>query len=629
MSIRIDWNNSLEQQAAKIKELQQQLADATEHKTALAAALAAMSKAHAAGAIDECIPLDRFSALDREMAQGINELVASHIAVKMKIVDVVTRYADGDFSVDMDRLPGKKAKITEAIDRAKASFKEVADDKAAAAEFMAALEVMSKQHALGWIDDRMPSDQMAKAAAAELVNNLVASHIAVKMKIVEVVGKYAHGDFSADMDRLPGKKALITEAIDRVKASFAGISGEVNSLVSAAVKGDFSARGDASKFEHDFKTMIEGLNTLMATSDVGLGEVVRVLSALAKGDLTESIHGEYAGTFGQLKEDSNRTVDSLTHTVSQIIDAVDAVSTSAREIAVGNSDLSQRTEEQASSLEETASSMEELTSTVKQNAENAKQANQLAIGASAIALKGGDVVGEVVTTMASITESSKKIEDIISVIDGIAFQTNILALNAAVEAARAGEQGRGFAVVAGEVRSLAQRSAGAAKEIKTLITDSVERATAGSKLADHAGETMGEIVAAVKRVTDIMAEISAASIEQGAGIGQVNQAVSQMDQVTQQNAALVEEVAAAAGSLQDLAETLVNSTRAFTLKDRPRGFGAAPAAASSRPSPARATAPRDRRAAVAPRPAAAPKAKARVAVAAAAGAGSDEDWQTF
>jgi methyl-accepting chemotaxis protein len=625
MSLRIDWNNELERQAAEIKKLRAELADATEHRTALEAALADMSKAHAAGAIDVRIPLDRFVGLHRVMAQEINELIDSHIAVKMKIVDVVTRYSEGDFSVDMDRLPGLKAKITEAIDRAKVSFKAVADDKAAAAQFLAALEVMSKQHGLGWIDDSIPADQLhgAYAKAAELVNALVASHIAVKMKIVEVVGKYARGDFSVDMDRLPGKKALITEAIDRVKTSFVGISGEVVSLVSSAVRGDFSARGDASKFEHDFKAMIEGLNTLMATSDVGLGEVVRVLSALAKGDLTESIHGEYLGTFGQLKDDSNRTVDSLTQTISQIIEAVDAVSTSAREIAVGNSDLSQRTEEQASSLEETASSMEELTSTVKQNAENAKQANQLAIGASAIALKGGDVVGEVVTTMASITESSKKIEDIISVIDGIAFQTNILALNAAVEAARAGEQGRGFAVVAGEVRSLAQRSAGAAKEIKTLISDSVQRASAGSKLADHAGETMGEIVAAVKRVTDIMAEISAASIEQGAGIGQVNTAIAQMDQVTQQNAALVEEVAAAAGSLQDLAETLVASTRAFTLKERARGFAGAPAAAATRPAPGRAAA--SRKAPPARPSAAAPKAKARVAVAEDAG----DDWQTF
>jgi methyl-accepting chemotaxis protein len=340
---------------------------------------------------------------------------------------------------------------------------------------------------------------------------------------------------------------------------------DVNAIVEAAIAGDFGKRLEVEGREGFFRVLAERMNALMEISDVGLGEVVRVLGALAKGDLTESILGEYSGTFGRLKDDSNRTVESLTATVTQISQAVDAVSTAAREIAAGNSDLSQRTEEQASSLQETASSMEELTSTVKQNADNAKQANVLAIGASAIAVRGGKVVNQVVTTMASIRESSKKIEDIISVIDGIAFQTNILALNAAVEAARAGEQGRGFAVVAAEVRSLAQRSASAAKEIKALIIDSVQRTNAGSALADNAGKTMDEIVAAVKRVTDIMAEISIASIEQGAGIGQVNAAVSQMDQVTQQNAALVEEVAAAAGSLQELAHSLVGSMNAFTL----------------------------------------------------------------
>jgi methyl-accepting chemotaxis protein len=235
------------------------------------------------------------------------------------------------------------------------------------------------------------------------------------------------------------------------------------------------------------------------------------------------------------------------------------------QIAAGNADLSQRTEEQAASLEETASSMEELTSTVKQNADNARQANQLAAGASQVAVKGGAVVGQVVSTMSSINDSSKKIVDIISVIDGIAFQTNILALNAAVEAARAGEQGRGFAVVASEVRSLAQRSAAAAKEIKGLITDSVGKVEDGTRLVGEAGKTMDEIVTSVKRVTDIMAEIAAASQEQSSGIEQVNQAITQMDEVTQQNAALVEEAAAAAESLQEQAQSLTQAVSVFKL----------------------------------------------------------------
>ncbi|MHB1086082.1 MAG: methyl-accepting chemotaxis protein, partial [Thiobacillus sp.] len=253
--------------------------------------------------------------------------------------------------------------------------------------------------------------------------------------------------------------------------------------------------------------------------------------------------------------------------ISQVRTGTETIAVASREIASGNADLSNRTESQASSLEETASSMEQLTSTVRQNAENARQANQLVGSTADVAVKGGRVVGQVVDTMASIKDSSRKIADIIGVIDGIAFQTNILALNAAVEAARAGEQGRGFAVVAAEVRNLAQRSAGAAKEIKALIEDSVGKVDAGGKLVDEAGKTMDEIVNSVKRVTDIMSEIAAASQEQSAGIEQVNQAVGQMDEMTQQNAALVEQAAAAAESLQDQAGQLAQAVSAFKLDE--------------------------------------------------------------
>jgi methyl-accepting chemotaxis protein len=343
------------------------------------------------------------------------------------------------------------------------------------------------------------------------------------------------------------------------------IETEVADIVQGAVSGDFTRRLALEGKEGFFRQLSEGINRLMEVSSVGLNEVVRVLGALANGDLTEKITNEYAGTFGQLKDDSNVTVEKLTDIVRQLRDATESINTAAKEIASGNADLSQRTEEQASSLEETASSMEELTSTVKQNAENAKQANQLAIGASDVAVRGGAVVSQVVDTMSSINESSKKIVDIISVIDGIAFQTNILALNAAVEAARAGEQGRGFAVVATEVRNLAQRSAAAAKEIKTLIGDSVEKVGTGTKLVDEAGKTMEEIVNSVKRVTDIMSEITAASQEQSAGIEQVNQAITQMDEVTQQNAALVEEAAAAAESLEEQAQNLAGAVAVFKL----------------------------------------------------------------
>ncbi|MDP9902785.1 methyl-accepting chemotaxis protein [Variovorax ginsengisoli] len=297
-----------------------------------------------------------------------------------------------------------------------------------------------------------------------------------------------------------------------------------------------------------------------------LARAVVVAETVASGDLLTRIDSDATDETGQLLRALKAMQESLTDVVGKVRSGTDTIATASSQIAAGNQDLSSRTEQQASSLEQTAASMEELTSTVKQNADNARQANQLAVSASDVAVKGGAVVGQVVTTMASIETSSRKIVDIISVIDSIAFQTNILALNAAVEAARAGEQGRGFAVVASEVRNLAQRSAAAAKEIKDLIDDSVGNVSAGTRLVEQAGQTMEEIVGSVQRVTDIMGEITAASQEQTTGIEQINQAITQMDQVTQQNAALVEEAASAASSLREQAHTLVSTVAVFKLQ---------------------------------------------------------------
>jgi methyl-accepting chemotaxis protein len=300
-----------------------------------------------------------------------------------------------------------------------------------------------------------------------------------------------------------------------------------------------------------------------------IGDAVRIAQTVATGDLTSRIEVNSTDETGQLLLALQGMNANLVSIVGQVRSGTDTIAIASGQIASGNLDLSSRTEEQASSLEETASSMEELTATVKQNADNAQQANTLAISAAEVARKGGDVVARVVDTMGEINASSKKIVDIISVIDGIAFQTNILALNAAVEAARAGEQGRGFAVVASEVRNLAQRSATAAKEIKSLIDDSVDKVASGARLVDEAGTTMHAVVSSIKSVTDIMGEITAASHEQTAGIEQINEAVTQMDHVTQQNAALVEEAAAAAASLQEQAGNLARVVSAFTISGAP------------------------------------------------------------
>jgi methyl-accepting chemotaxis protein len=366
---------------------------------------------------------------------------------------------------------------------------------------------------------------------------------------------------------------------------------------------------------------------------VPLSGAVQVAQKVAAGELTSQVVVQGRDETSELLQALQDMNASLAKTVGEVRAGSGLITTASQEIAAGNADLSARTESQASSLEETASSMEELTSTVKQNADNARQANQLAVSASAVAEKGGTVVSQVVQTMGSITESSRKIADIISVIDGIAFQTNILALNAAVEAARAGEQGRGFAVVASEVRNLAQRSAGAAREIKQLIGDSVEKVDAGSKLVDEAGQTMDLIVTSIRQVTDIMGEITAATQEQSNGIEEVNQAISQMDEMTQQNAALVEQAAAAAESMQDQAQMLAQAVSIFKLThgdDTLRSSApvarpvtrSAPAASLAKPAPARAAAlaaPRAKPAAS--RPAAPPKAVARTAAA--------DEWEEF
>jgi methyl-accepting chemotaxis protein len=431
--------------------------------------------------------------------------------------------------------------------------------------FVSAQNLMSSKHNDGWIYEKIDSSKFngVYADMAAKVNEMVAGHVAVKMRVVEILNQYGKGDFSIDMQALPNEKAKVSTAVNTLKTKLLAINNEVETIAKLSALGDLSKRADAANFDFMFKSMLNHLNSLVETCDGAFGDVQRVSNALAEGDLTQTITKDYPGVFGRVKDGMNATTENLKTVMTEIKETTEIISSVAKEISSGNNDLSHRTEEQAASLEETAASMHELTSTVQHNTENAKQANELATGAAQTANKGVIVVQDVVSTMDNINESSLRIVDIISVIDDIAFQTNILALNAAVEAARAGEQGKGFAVVATEVRNLAQRAANAAGEIKRLINDSVERVSGGSRQVAEAGKTMQDIVDSIGKVTSIISEIASASEQQNSGIAQVGHAIGSMDEVTQQNAALVEEVAATAESLESQTSHLVKEMSHF------------------------------------------------------------------
>jgi len=363
--------------------------------------------------------------------------------------------------------------------------------------------------------------------------------------------------------------ATVTEWMDRTQYML--IKTDVKGIVEAAKLGDLSRRIDTSRVEGQMGELCTSLNALLDVSEQGINDIILGLKALESGNLTYRITNEYEGLFDAAKQANNHAAAQIAEVMGQVNASAEEVNLGANEIAEGNNTLSSRTQEQAAALEQTAASIEEITGTVQQTADNSRQANQLALGAREQAKKGGDIAAQTVTAMAEINTNSRKISDIIGVIDEIAFQTNLLALNAAVEAARAGEQGRGFAVVAGEVRTLAQRSAGAAKEIKVLINQSVESVKTGSKLVDASGTALNEIMQAVSKVGDLIVEIDAASTEQTTGIEQINQAIAQLDANTQQNTAMVEESAAASQRLQDQAGDLRQQISVFHFADRSEG----------------------------------------------------------
>nr|WP_043479805.1 methyl-accepting chemotaxis protein [Janthinobacterium sp. HH01] len=531
------------------------------------------------------------SRLVVDMRANVGDRVTS-----LRILTMMTDAAD--MEPDMNRIKELAAKYADAQNKLSAQFA-----TEASAEEKALLATVKEQEAIA-----MPA--IAKASELWLANK---AEEATKVLIKEI--RPAQKKWMAALDQLGALEEKLNAQVQTDAA--AGFSSARSFMIILGVLAVAISVAAAYVITRGLLKQLGGEPDYTAS----------IAGSIANGDLSISIDtdgNDKDSLLSEMKEMRNSLVDI----VGQVRSGTETIGTASREIAAGNIDLSSRTEMQASSLEKTASAMEELTSTVKQNADNAREANQLASAASDVAIKGGKVVSEVVNTMSSIDASAKKIVDIIGVIDGIAFQTNILALNAAVEAARAGEQGRGFAVVASEVRNLAQRSAGAAKEIKMLIDDSVEKVGAGTKLVGQAGVTMDEVVASVRRVTDIMSEIANASQEQSAGIEQVNHSIIEMDSMTQQNAALVEEAAAAAQSLQDQAAELSRVVSIFKLVEGEERVSAPvyqPAAAKAPVKPIVARAP-VKKLASAPAPAAAAKPK-KVASAASA-AGSDE-WEEF
>ncbi|MCF3525109.1 methyl-accepting chemotaxis protein [Stenotrophomonas maltophilia] len=431
---------------------------------------------------------------------------------------------------------------------------------------------MAEQHEAGAIRYRMDASAFPGdfGRMVQATNSLVESHVQVELLMAEVMQRYAMGDLSRDLPDYPGEKGTLTRTLAAVKQSLMAINAQIDELARAARAGDFSMRGDAAAFQYQFKTMVEHLNGMMASSQASIADVSDVLRAISHGDLTARMEGEYDGVFARMRDDANTTTAQLTGIVRGIQVAADSINNAAQELAAGNNDLSRRTEQQAANLEEAAASMEELTSTVRQNAELARQADSEAHAAGVAVRETEQAMAQMASVMGEIDQSSARISEISTVIDGIAFQTNILALNAAVEAARAGEQGRGFAVVASEVRTLAQRAGVAAKEIKELIEDAASKVKSGLAVTVESEAAIARVAQASSRTTQLMSDIAAASKEQAAGIEQVNQVVVQMDQVTQQNAALVEEATAASRALEEQAHALTTSVAVFQLEQGPR-----------------------------------------------------------
>jgi methyl-accepting chemotaxis protein len=509
----------------------------------LIAEMNTMSVEHDRGDIDVAIHAERFEGEFRSMAQGINDMVASHISVKKKAMACIAEFGRGNFDAPLEQFPGKKAFINDTIERVRGNLQGL----------IAQMNHMSSEHDHGEIDAVIAADKFDGdfRSMAQGINSMVAGHIAVKKKAMACVAEFGRGNFDAPLEQFPGKKAFINDTIEQVRKHLKALIADTTTLVDAARAGHLDVRADAKVHDGDFRRIVEGINLTLDTIVGPLNETGRVLKAIELGDLTQTTQAKCDGQLRALCDSVDSTVAKLANVVDEINSNAESLASASEEVSATAQSLSQAASEQAAGVEETSASIEQMTASITQNTENAKVTDSIATKAALEANEGGEAVKATVAAMKQIAQK-------ISIIDDIAYQTNLLALNAAIEAARAGEHGKGFAVVAAEVRKLAERSQVAAQEISTVASSSVE-------LAEKAGKLLNEMVPNIKRTSDLVQEITAASEEQSSGVSQINTAVGQLSQTTQQNASSSEELAATAEEMSSQAEQLQQIISFFKL----------------------------------------------------------------